>query len=77
MGVTRGSASESSGHGTGSPGSGYGPKLPELKEYLFGQLRYRVLILSGAVWRQDVDFMILVGPFQLQTDYVSMISEGR
>ena len=57
-------------------GSGHGPELPEFKEHLDTSLRHRVWFLGGPVWSQELDSMILVGPFQLKIFYDSMIKKG-
>ena len=48
-----------------SQGSGWGIKLPELKEHLDNTLRHRVWILGSPVWSQELELVILVDPFQL------------
>ena len=47
-------------------GSVHGPKMLELKECWGTTLRRRVWVLSGPVWSQELDSVILVGPFQLR-----------
>ena len=53
-------------------GSGHGPRLTELKEHLDITLRHRVWSLGGAVWGQELDSMILMGPIQVEIFYDSM-----
>lgn len=56
-----------SGTRTGSSGQcdGTVPSLPEFMKHLDNSQSYG-LILCGRVWSQDMDSMILVGPFQPQ-----------
>ena len=42
------------------------PSLTEFKKHLDNALRHRVWFLGGPVWSQELDSMILVGPFQLR-----------
>ena len=53
-------------------GSDHGPRLAEFKKYLDNALRHRILILGGRVWSQELNLMILMGPFQLGIFYDSM-----
>ena len=46
-------------------GSGHSTELPEFKGCLVNALRHRVWIWGRAVWRLELDLMILIGPFQL------------
>ena len=48
---------------------GHSSKLPEFKECLDTTLRHRVWFFGGPVWRQELDSMIFVGPFQLGLFY--------
>ena len=54
------------GLGTGSApeGGGHGHKLLEFRKCLDGVLRHRIRILGVAVWIQELDSMILMGPIQ-------------
>ena len=52
--------------------AGTAPVL-EFKEHLDTALRHRIWILSGSVWSQGLDLMVLMGPFQLRIFYDSMI----
>lgn len=61
----KGSAPEGGGHGTGCPGQRAWPQVLEFKEHLDTALRQRVWIRGGAVWGQELDLMILLGPSQL------------
>ena len=51
------------------------PSLPECKKHLDNTLRNMVSFLDGPVWSQELDLMILVGPFQLRIFCDSMIPE--
>ena len=51
--------------GSSPEGGGHGFGLLEVKEHLNNALRCRVWNLSGALWIQGLDSMILVGPFRL------------
>ena len=53
--------------------SGLSTKKPEFKKHLDNVLSHRNLFL-GAVWSQDLDLKIFVGPFQLEPLYDSMKS---
>ena len=53
--------------------AGTGPVL-EFWECLDSALGHRVWILSGAVWSQELDSAVLVGPFQLGIFSCSVIS---
>ena len=55
-------------------GSGHSPELPVFKEHLDNALRHRVWFLGGLVWKQGLDAMILVGPFQVGIFYASVIA---
>ena len=46
-------------------GSGHSSKLLEYKKHLVSTLRRRVRFWGGAVWNQELNSAILVGPFQL------------
>ena len=46
-------------------GRGHSPELTEFRESLDTALRHRVWILGGLEWSQELDSVILVGPFQL------------
>lgn len=37
--------------------------IAPLKKYLINALRHMVLLLGGPGWSQELDLMILVGPF--------------
>ena len=54
-------------------GTGHDPKLPELKQSLDNALSRRVWILSGAVWSQGLDAVVLGYPFHLRIFYDSTI----
>ena len=54
-------------------GSGHSPELLEFKECLDAALRHRVCCLGGPVWSQELDLMVLVGPFQFGISNDSMI----
>ena len=54
-------------------GSGHRPELLELNKHLDGTFRHTVWILGGPLWSQELDLMILVGPFQLGILCDSMI----
>lgn len=58
----RPAALTSSGHGTGSPGSGYGM---ELGECLDNALRHMDQFLCGTAWSQESGSLIPVGALQL------------
>jgi len=45
-------------------GSGHGPKLARIQE-AYGQLSQIYVILGGPAWSQELDSMILMGPFHL------------
>ena len=47
--------------------------LPEFKKRLDNALRHRVWFLGDPVWSQELDLMILVGPFQLKIFYDPII----
>ena len=53
-------------------GSGHDPKCRSSRSVLTPH-RHRVWILCGAVWSQQQDSVILVGPFQLETFYGSAL----
>lgn len=55
-------------------GRGHSLRLPEFKERLDTTLRHRSLNLGVPLWSQELDFMILVGPFKLRIFYGSMIN---
>jgi len=46
--------------------------LPGFKKPLDNALRHKVWFLGSPVWSQELDLMILLGPFQLGTFYDSM-----
>jgi len=50
-------------------GSGHNPELLEFWERLGKALRGRVCVLGGPVWRQGLDSVVLVGPFQHRIFY--------
>jgi len=57
--------------------SGPGLKLLEFKKSLDKALRHMVWILGGLVWSHKLDWLILMGPFQLGIFYDSMITSSR
>jgi len=63
-GLGTGAAPQGGGHGTGCPGQWARPQVPEFNEHLGKAFRYRVWILGGPLWSQELDSMILVSPFQ-------------
>jgi len=65
-------AREWSGTEQAPQSSGQGPKLMEFKKHLNNALRHRVWTLGGPVWSQELDWMILMGPFQLGIFYDSV-----
>lgn len=48
-------------------------KLLEFRKHLDNAHGYRVCILGGPVWSQELDSMILMGSFQLTIQYDSVI----
>lgn len=54
-------------------GSGQGPKLSKFRKGLDYTLSHRVSVLGCPVWSQDLEMMILVGPFEFGILYGSMI----
>jgi len=53
------------------------PSLWELKKLLNSTLRYRIWILGGSVWNQELDLIILMCPFQHKIFYYSNPSFKR
>jgi len=47
--------------GSGSPGSAQSTKLLKFKEHLDNATRHRVWVLSGPVWSQELNSVILTG----------------
>ena len=59
------------GHRTGSP-AGHDTELTEFKEHLNNALTHRVWILGGPLQSQELDLVILVGPFQMRKSHDSI-----
>ena len=62
-GLGRGSSPEGGGHGTSCPGQWAQPRVLEFREHLDSTVRHWVRLLRGPVWSQELDSMIIVGPF--------------
>ena len=54
-------------------GSRHSPELLEFKGHLDTTLRHKVWILGGPVWSHGLGSIILVGPFQFEIFYDSVI----
>jgi len=52
------------------------PQVLEFKGCLDIALRQRVWILGGAVWSQELDLMVLTGPFQLRRFCQGRVAAG-
>ena len=68
-GLVMGSASQG-GQGMEQAAQGSGCTL---QEFMDNTMRHRVWILGGPVWSQELESVVLVGPFQLRIFYGSMI----
>ena len=51
---------------------GHGTEPAQVQEVLDNALRHMGWFLGGPVWSQELDLMILMGPFQLRICYDSM-----
>ena len=49
------------------------PSLPEFKKCVGSGFRHMVWFLGGPVWNQELDSVILMGPFQLRIFYGSTV----
>jgi len=61
----------------GCPHVGTALSLAEFKKCLYKALRYMLCFLGGPAWSQELDSMILVGPFQHGIFCDSMIAREK
>ena len=71
-GLGKGSASEGSGHGTGCPGRWSWHWACQSSRYIWTTLSVMRSDFWVVLWSTELDFMILVGLFQLRTFYDSV-----